>query len=382
MGPMTRSSRRLASFGLAAVLLASGCAEGRTVLKASAGPERVRPEALEVVWHARITEPPLLRYKPRERSQPVWDAARGWLFVADRFGVVHALDAAGRTRWTFQAAGAVEAGLVLDGDRLYVVSTGGHAYGLDPAEGTVLWDYKAATELATTPTLAGGKLLVPSLSNTLVALDAKSGKFLWFHRGPPPAKLTIHGAAGATVAGDRVLTAFSDGSVVCLGLADGAQQWTRTFGAKGEFVDIDSTPAVAGGRVYVASYGEGIYALDLATGDDVWSVDDVPGAVHVAAAGPNLLVTASGVVAAFRLTDGQRQWKVQLPGGGPTQPLVLGDTAFIGTDEGPLYGVSIGNGLPAVAFEAGPGIAAPPAPADGGLWVFSNGGTLYRLASR
>ncbi len=45
---------------------------------------------------------------------------------------------------------------------------------------------------------------------------------------------------------------------------------------------IDSSPAVAGGRVYVGSNDGRLYALDLASGKVVWEHDEGGGAHRVA----------------------------------------------------------------------------------------------------
>ena len=51
----------------------------------------------------------------------------------------------------------------------------------------------------------------------------------------------------------------------CLNAKTGKVMWTFATGAR-----VDSSPAIAGGRVYVGSNDGRFYVLDLATGKKVW----------------------------------------------------------------------------------------------------------------
>ncbi len=355
---------------LAAVFLAVGC---RVVPVAGVLTE-ARSEAREgplprpgVVMRRPLNTPAPLEYAPRERARPVWDPRDGHVYVGDRFGTFHALDAEGRERWTWRALGPIEAGAVLDGDRLYVVTTGGEVVCLDRHTGRETWRYRTEAELTTTPTRAGDLLLVPSLSDTVTALDAATGTFRWFHRRPPPSAMTIRGAAGVTVVGEAVFTAFSDGTVVRLDLQTGEVVWERTFGAGGEFVDIDTTPVVVGDMLFVAGYDGTLRALDTATGTLRWQAETAPGTVHLLRAGDRLLALAPGEVVAHRIPlEGSVVWRVRLPRGVPSEGVLAAGRLVLATGAGPLYALSAETGRPLAAFQPGKGVSAPVAAAPGG----------------
>ena len=376
--------RLLPALGLA---LATGCApvlSGPVLPPTPGAPVKVTPSTgrLQVVWHGRVATPALLAYAPRERSQPVWDAERRWIYVGDHQGVVHALDRLGQEQWRFHADGDIETGMLLHGDELFVVTAKGKVYGLDALTGKKRWVYVGESELATRPTWADGTLLVPSLANTLIALDAATGRFKWFHRGPAPGDLSIRGAAGVAVEGGRAITGFSDGTVLALKVDDGSTLWSRTFGGKGQFVDVDTTPVIFQGLVYVASYGQSLLALELATGKTVWQKPAIPGVIHLRRVGNMLVGLASNQAAGYRLVDGRQAWEVRFTGGVPSTPVVSGARVVFGTETGPLYALAAKDGHPETTFAPGTGITAGPARTDDGLWVWSNGGYLYRLAWR
>ena len=78
--------------------------------------------------------------------------------------------------------------------------------------------------------------------------------------------------------------------------ATGKAAWTFTTRAR-----VDSSPAVAGGRVYVGSNDGRLYVLDAATGEKQWEFE--AGAALVSspaiAAGRVVIGSADGVVYCF-----------------------------------------------------------------------------------
>lgn len=68
------------------------------------------------------------------------------------------------------------------------------------------------------------------------------------------------------VADGRVYVGSYDDNVYCLNATTGAKLWNYTTGNK-----VFSTPAVADGRVYVGSDDYNIYCLNATTGALMWS---------------------------------------------------------------------------------------------------------------
>ncbi len=340
----------------------------------------ITPGRLSVDWHASISPSRFLEYAPLEKSLPAVDPARGWLFVADRFGTVRSFDISSRLRWEVEVGGAIEAGLVFDEGRLYVATVRGRVICLDAVTGEELWTYSSRSELATTPTVAGGRLFVSSMTDTLLVLDAETGEFLWFHRRPRPDGLTIRGAAPAVVGNGRVVTGFSDGGVVALDVEDGRLLWRTEVGA-GEHRDVNAAPVVHDGRVYVVSHAGSLHALDLATGLERWNERAPRGATRMVRAHDRLVIGAPGVMSAHRLVDGALLWETKLNETGlPSEITVSRGRVCVGTEEGPLLVLSAKTGRPELAFDPGTGVGAGALPDARGLWLLSNGGRLYRLS--
>ena len=133
-------------------------------------------------------------------SAPV--TAGGVVFVGDRNGAVHALDAAdGSTKWQAYTGGPVYFPPAVADGRVFVGSADGRVYAFEAATGRALWDFRAAPherwipvygKLISTWPVAGGVAVkdgtvfaaagIAHYDGTHVyALDAASGKVKWYN---------------------------------------------------------------------------------------------------------------------------------------------------------------------------------------------------------
>ena len=95
------------------------------------------------------------------------------------------------------------------------------------------------------------------------------------------------------------------------------QRWTRDLGTNVSY------PLIAGGKVFVTvssatGYGTSLYALDAATGNNVWGPTNLGGTYWWSALAYDnntvFAVNYDGVVSAFAAADGALRWSVKLPG--------------------------------------------------------------------
>src|SRR5204862_4994626 len=102
-------------------------------------------------------------------------------------------------------------------------------------------------------------------SGRVFALDVRTGKVLWAHRQ----KGFI--AATPAIAGGRVYVASMDGRITCYRLADGLQLWQYSTGGR----PIESSPLVVGDELYFgdqAGSGDGrVYSIDIRTAKLRWT---------------------------------------------------------------------------------------------------------------
>ena len=126
---------------------------------------------------------------------------------------------------------------------------------------TILWDKGVGGPIANNmPAIVGGVVYVADRQRRrLHVLPPTAGDPGWAIELPNAINTS------PAVAGGLVIVAESDGTIVALDQATGANRWTaHTTGT------VRSSPAIADGVVYLGDENGFLYAFDLATGDPSW----------------------------------------------------------------------------------------------------------------
>ncbi len=139
------------------------------------------------------------------------------------------------------------------------------------------------------------------------------------------------------------------GAAGCLGTTGGddverlePERELWSFEADGR---LPTTPAVASGRIHVASLDRNVYALEteqgterwrFETGDELWSAPAIDGdTLYVG--GVDHRVYAIGL-------DGDQRWTVETGGEIYAPPTTANDRVYIGSNDGRLYALSSATG--------------------------------------
>lgn len=350
----------------------------------------------DVAWVAPLVKLGLLEYRPIEPATPAVDPETERVIAVARDGHVRALSPIdGQTEWSLKTQGRFVSGPTVFQGVVYVSGGDGVLYALRSSSGDKLWEYKANEELVSSPTIAGDLVLVSSQSETVFAVNRTTGQWVWQYRRDPPSGFAVRGAARPVVFEKSVLMGFADGHLVALDLESGVALWEKKLSLSGgnQFVDVDTTPIVVGQRVYVASYGYGVFALDGKTGDLIWSTGHT-GITSLLAQGSMLFATGDGALTAFDLGSGKETWSLNL-----SDPVTKGKAINSGRSMTTIPGYLVVPTSTALAFVdvAGPrvvsmwnpgrGVTAAPtgfaSPKDGGrMYVMSNLGTVFALQLR
>jgi len=154
-----------------------------------------------------------------------------------------------------------------------------------------------------------------------------------------------------------------------------------------------STPAVAGGMVYVGSDSGYLYALNAADGQLKWrfttqgELNSSPTCDH----GRVYFTGGDGDVYALDARDGHRLWMFRtgpLDGKRPewdffqSSPVVADGVVYVGSGDGKVYALDAQTGAQRWAFRTDGVVRSSPAVAGGTVYVGSMGGTLYALDAR
>lgn len=365
---------------------------------AHAAPHVALSAAPQRVWSASIGTGN--SRKNRVSAAPV--VAQGLVFSMDSRAQVSAHSAStGGLVWQASAVPALEdpasmtgGGLAHDDGTLYVTTGFGELIALAATSGAVKWRQGFDSPISGAPVAAGGLVFVSGRDSTGWAVSARDGRQRWLLPGLPSSSGVLGG--GSPAVGDKtVVFPFGSGQVLAASRATGDAVWTSAVAGqrRGRAVayidDIAGDPVIVGSTVYVGSASGRMAAFNVTTGERLWDAAEGAMSAPLVVGGSVFAVTDEGMLVRLDARDGSTIW---------TSPLgqFTRDTARRQRDVTPHFGpylvggrLMVASGSGAVRFFAADsgtqtggitvpgGIAVPPAIAGGVMYVTGTNGQLH-----
>ncbi|MGZ6317213.1 MAG: outer membrane protein assembly factor BamB family protein [Anaerolineales bacterium] len=270
-------------------------------------------------------------------------------------------------------------GLAADKDRAYLAN-GATLFAVRLTDGGKAWQYplKTASELYYSNPLVtpDGQLLVGSSGrdNALVSLDPATGTEKW----AAPFVATDHWVATPLVVDKTIYAPNNNGKLYAINLTTGQQLWTLPVSAH----SLWGAPATDGKLIFVSSLDHFLYAVDPNAQKIVWKTDlggSIPSAPSIAADGASLYVgTFAKKVFSLDAATGAIRWTAGLKDWVWDTPSLVGDTLFAADISGNVYSLGAPNGKnawPEVKPD-GP-ITGSPVAVPNGVAVATESGLLY-----
>ena len=330
------------------------------------------PESVEVEWAV-----PANRGDHTASKGSPMTTQSGDILLADDTGRVQSIATDGTTNWSTSVSdddrGSHGTPAVADGTA-YVGTYDGVVSAVSVADGGIEWQTDVGDAAAASPTYHEGRLYVAveyaTPSGTVVVMDAESGDVEWRDDRPTDHP---HSTVAVDLERDRFLFGSNDGHVYAWSLSDRERAWTYDTGGDVKApiavsrgiavvpswagtvtaVDVEDgtglwefqtdegvsptadpdpmrtggvmcAPAVHDGTAYVGSHDTNAYAIDLATGEELWSTDTgglITGSV-TATNGHVLVGSYDANLYALDRADGSVTWTVEGKGDVTSAPLV------------------------------------------------------------
>jgi outer membrane protein assembly factor BamB len=346
--------------------------------------------------------------------------------------------------WRYQADGTVRSAPAVTGASVFVGTSGGSLLALDRADGALRWRYDAGAPLPSSPAVSDGMVVIAGRDGAVHAVDAATGEGLW--RTAPTETLALpwgregwdYWVSSPNVANGSVLIGSPDGRLLSLDLRSGDQLWSYRLGARtrsspaisdgrvfigddagvvhavslargrplwthetegagmesSDFgwdrVSLQSSPAVAGGVLYIGSRDGGVYALDAETGDRLWYADHgSPWVVASAAVRNDTVWTGSSdglFVVAIDAATGEEIWRTDVGARVFASPALAhgpgGGTLYVADHGGAIRAMDPATGEERWRFDVGETmIQSSPVPADDALFLGADDGGVYALGA-
>ncbi len=351
------------------------------------------PAIYEVAWNTPLVKLGLLEYHPTEPASPAVDPDTERVYVATRDGFVRCLSPIdGVVEWEFKTHGRFVSGPTVHRGIVYVAGGDGVLYAFRALTGEKVWEFKSNEELVSAPTISDGKVLVASQSETVFAVDLTTGAWIWQYRRDAPSGFTVRGTARPVVGDGLVYMGFADGYVVALNLETGVLTWEKRISVTGgtQFLDVDTTPVLSEGHLFVASYKDGLASLDAKSGDLQWASSH-GGLTALLPRGNVLFATGDGALSAFEMGKGRMLWSIELSdptskgkGVNAGRGLTMSRGYVVVPTSTSLAFIEPTSGKVRAMWNPGRGVTAAPtgaaSPRFGNrLYVMSNLGTVFAL---
>lgn len=243
--------------------------------------------------------------------------------------------------------------------------------------GKLRWTVPIDGDMRSPPRRVGNLVLVTTSTNKVYVLDPSTGEVQWTRGRPAPTGLTVLGHARAFEHDGIIYASFSDGYAEAYALDDGRGMWSRPLSLRGgDFVDADADPVVVNGRVFVASYSDGIYALDPRDGTTMWT-KNAQAVTSLGGHGTKLLAaSADGWFWGLDSATGDLLYRTKLPIGATSRPIVAGDAVIMTGGESLFLVFDANNGKPLQATALGGITSSEPVLAGDHLALISSRGEV------
>jgi outer membrane protein assembly factor BamB len=186
-------------------------------------------------------------------------------------------------KWRFHTHAKMFSSPTVSGDAVYIGASNGRLYAIRTGDGSQIWSFAAKGAINSTPAVADGAVYVLSRDGNLYAIDAQTGREQWSFTTGGERRFTAPGIHGITpktevmpdpfdvflsspaVAGGVVYVGSGDHNVYAIDAATGRLRWKFLTGNV-----VHASPAVVNGTVFIGSWDRYLYALDARSGALKW----------------------------------------------------------------------------------------------------------------
>ena len=292
------------------------------------------------------------------------------VIIAGDTGTVRAVRPDGSVRWTAETeptTRGIHGTPAIANGTVYVGAYDGAVYAFDLRTGDRMWRSKLGDAIGSSPAYYNGLLYIAveyaTPSGRVYALDAADGKPVWVDRRPtdhPHSSIAIDREAG------RLVVGANDGNCYAWTFPGLEREWVFETGGpiKGPIATVDSL-------AIVGSWDEHVYALDLATGDEVWSFradGDVMAAPAIDPTGVVYVGSHDWRVYALDLATGEERWRFATDGMVIGGLVVTPGHVLVGSYDATLYALDKAEGTETWAVTSNGHVTSAPLVRDDGIY--------------
>jgi outer membrane protein assembly factor BamB len=303
---------------------------------------------------------------------PLYDPEEDVVYFGSNDGALYKVEAAsGKLLWRLATNAEVARRPVLSGAVLYAANANDTVLAIEPKTGKIIWSQHRTPAMGmevagySGPAVAFGRVYMGFSDGTATAFDAVSGDERWQPvdlageaeqvLGEIPKYLDVDTTPVPTNinAGSVVVFGSYAGGVYALEAESGVMVWSNTGVLGVSDFDLWEQPATERNGepqpsrrlLLVATGTTGLWALDPETGREVWRRDLPVGGVSRPVPVSGALLLNASQLGTYLLSpiDGSLIDGIHFADGASSVPAVYGHRAFVLSNNGSLYGISVGS---------------------------------------
>ena len=289
---------------------------------------------------------------------------------------------------------ATGGGLAYNEGRLFVSIGYGNLIALDAATGAEIWRQRLDGTASGTPTVYEGLVYLTAGDDRGWAISAQDGRLRWQLTASPDVT-NVLGAPAPAVSNGLAVFAFGSGEIQAVFRQGGLRRWDSSVSgerpgtALGRVGDVTAPPVIVGNRVYVGNQSGRVVALNLDSGERVWTANEGAVGNIISAGGSIFVITDLNELLRLDASNGQRIWGVPLPrftSNRPKKrvevfvhhgPILAGGRIHVASNDGVLRSFDPESGALTGSVEISGGATTRPVVAGGVLYVVSSKGQLH-----
>ncbi|MGX9350121.1 PQQ-binding-like beta-propeller repeat protein [Shimia sp. W99] len=285
------------------------------------------------VAHAALSPTPVLAWsapigkgesrKTRITADPV--VGDGRIYTVDSESTLTATSLNGQTLWTRDLATARDkpgeastGGIAFEGGKLFVTTGFGSLRAFDARTGNDLWEQRFEAVGSGTPTVYGDLVYAVSGDSTGWAINKNTGKVEWQLLSLPDVQ-NVQSPSAPAINDRLAIFAYGSGEVQAAFRRGGVGRWNvsisgqRAGRAINTVGDLSGDPVIVGNTVYVSNHSGRLVALDVDTGNRLWTASEGALSPVFPAGGSLFLVSERNTLVRINASDGTVIWSQDLP---------------------------------------------------------------------
>lgn len=250
------------------------------------------------------------------------------VFAVSADGELVALDlSTGKTQWEQSIGHRIAAGVAADANLAVVGNDNGLLLAFDANTGARGWTYQMNSEVISTPSIINGLVIARSIDGQVVALDARRGEVIW-KQYIGVADLSIRGNAKGVYIDGMMLFTNGRGRLTILSIKDGSQIFSvPVVLGKGltnvdRIADLLATPVIRNGVLYLSAYRHKTLALNMKDGSPLWESPYATADDLFADGKYVYVIDKNSFIRALDLQTGQLVWTSKALEGRRISPLI------------------------------------------------------------